>query len=90
MSLRRHNKIVGGRECSETAQNSISNLGIIAKLKTYDGLRTERLMEKRPHCRFNALAVGALIGVQFVAGVFGFNPKMPHRRLALWTVGSDS
>ena len=47
-------------------------------------------MEKRPHCRFNALAVGALVGVQFVAGVFGFNPKKPHLRLALWTVGSDS
>ena len=47
------------------------------------------LMEKRPHCRFNASAFGALVGVQFVAGVFGFNPKKPHPRLALWTVADS-
>ena len=52
--------------------------------------KTFLLMEKRPHCRFNALAFGALVGVQFVAGVFGFNPKKPHPRLALWTIGPDS
>lgn len=52
--------------------------------------KTFLLMKKGPHCSFNALAFGALVGVQFVAGCFGFNPKKPHRRLALWTVGSDS
>jgi hypothetical protein len=25
-----------------------------------------------------------------VAGGFGFNPKKPHPRLALWTIESDS
>jgi hypothetical protein len=80
---------------SNVGYGPIADIGLIfdhlmARLSTNALQKAFLLTEKRPHCRFNALAFGALVGVQFVARGFGFNPKKPHPRLAHWTIESDS